>query len=126
MSLTTSQLIVALCILVISFLDLILLLFIEIVKILVILIVSLLAGFSFSLSPLFLILGILHLLLGLLGDSPQSLASSLCLSRVVCDHHVVEDGARLDLPQVKADLAVLCVFADVLGVIRVVLWVGPC
>ena len=28
------------------------------------------------------------------------------------------------LPQVEADLAALCVFADVLGVIRVVLWVG--
>ena len=27
------------------------------------------------------------------------------------------------LPQVEADLAALCVFADVLGVIRVVLWV---
>merc|ERR1719264_225006 len=100
----------ALCILVFPFLDLIL-------------IVSLLAGLSFSLGPLFLILGILHLLFSILGDSPQSLAGSLCLSRVVCDHHVVEDGARLDLPQVEADLAALCVFADVLGVIRVVLWV---
>ena len=31
---------------------------------------------------------------------------------------------NVPLPQVKADLAALCVFADVLGVIRVVLWVG--
>merc|ERR1719234_1258406 len=120
----------ALCILVISFLDFILLLFIEIIKILVILIVGLLAGLSLSLGPLFLVLGVLHLLLGGAGDGPQGLAGGLGLSRVICDHHVVEDGARLDLPQVEADLTALRVLADILGVIGIVLrvvnlWVHP-
>merc|ERR1719385_234797 len=129
-SLATSQLIVALCFFVISFLDLVLFLFIKIIEILIVLIVSLLASLSLSLGPFFLVLCVLHLLLSLLGDSPQGLSGSLGLGGVVCDHHVVEDGAGFHLPQIEADLAVLCIFADVLGIIGVVLrvvnlWVHP-
>merc|ERR1719385_461655 len=126
-SLATSQLIVALCFFVISFLDLVLLLFIKIIDVLI---VSLLASLSLSLGPFFLVLCVLHLLLSLLGDSPQGLSGSLGLSGVVCDHHVVENGAGFHLPQIEADLAVLCIFADVLGIVGVVLrvvnlWVHP-
>merc|ERR1719474_1131286 len=117
------MLVVTLCVLIVSVLDLILLIFIEVVEILIILVVSLLSSLSLGLGPLLLILGVLHLLLRLLGDRPQSLTSSLGLGGVVGDHHVVEDGAGLDLPQIEANLAVLGVLADVLGVIRVVLTV---
>merc|ERR1719474_640705 len=117
------MLVVTLCVLFVTVLDLILLIFVEVVEILIILVVSLLSSFSLGLGPLLLILGVLHLLLRLLGDRPQSLTSSLGLGGVVGDHHVVEDGSRLDLPQIEANLAVLGVLADVLGIIRVVLTV---
>merc|ERR1712203_602146 len=89
-SFTISQLIVALCFVVLRFLDLLLVIFFNIVEILVIFVFTLLAGFSLSLGPFFLILGVLHFLLSLLGDSPQRLTGSLGLSGVVGDHHVVD------------------------------------
>ena len=89
-------------------LALFLLVLVNVTKILVIL--------GLSLGPPHLILLVLHHLLGILGDSPPSLAGRLGLVQIIGDHPVIEDGAGLHLPQVDANLAVLGVLADILGV----------
>merc|ERR1719367_595917 len=68
-------------------------------------------GRSLGLShfPLFLILLILHFLLGVLGDSPCLITNLLGKVDVVSDQEVVKDGARLDLPQIETDGAEILV-----------------
>merc|ERR1719367_647872 len=62
-----------------------------------------------SLFPLFLILLILHFLLGVLGDSPCLITNLLGKVDVVSDQEVVKDGARLDLPRIETDGAEIVV-----------------
>merc|ERR1719312_2217567 len=62
-----------------------------------------------SLFPLFLILLILHFLLGVLGDSPCLITNLLGKVDIVGDQEVVKDGARLDLPQIETDGAEILV-----------------
>merc|ERR1719322_1410711 len=73
---------------------------------------------------LLLVLLLLHLLLPLFRHRPCLLSDLLGVLGVVGDEDVVEDGAALDLPEVKADGAELLVLADLLDVVGVVLWVG--
>merc|ERR1712025_633367 len=96
------------------------LIFLDIIEILVIFILICLS-LGFSLLSFLLILFILHLLLGVLGDGPQVLSGLLGGLGIVSDHKVVEDSSRLDLPQVKAELAHLIELADGLGLLRIVL-----
>merc|ERR1740123_515844 len=66
---------------------------------------------------------ILHLLLSILGDGPQVLAGLLGSLGIVSDHEVVENSSRLDLPQVKPELAHLVKLANGLGLLLIVLGV---
>merc|ERR1712066_958914 len=78
-------------------------------------------GLSLGLLPLLFVLLILHLLLGILGDGPQVLSGLLGGFGIISDHEVVKNGSRLDLPQVKAELAHLIVLADGLSLVLIVL-----
>merc|ERR1712217_744470 len=78
-------------------------------------------GLSLGLFPLLFVLLILHLLLGILGDGPQVLSGLLGGFGIISDHDVVKNGSRLDLPQVKAELAHLIVLADGLSLVLIVL-----
>merc|ERR1711974_200198 len=87
-------------------------------------------GLSLGLFPLLFVLLILHLLLGILGDGPQVLSGLLGGFGIISGHDVVKNGSRLDLPQVKAELAHLIVLADGLSLVLIVLgvvnlWVDP-
>ena len=98
------------------------LILLDIIKVLIILVLSSL-GLSLGLLPFLLVLLILHLLLGILGDGPQVLSGLLGGLGIVSDHEVVKDGSSLDLPQVEAELAHLVVLSNGLGLLLVVLGV---
>ena len=90
-----------------------------VVQIFVILVLVFVAlGLGLGLLLLGLVLLVLHGLLGVLERTPDLLSNSLGLLDVVGDENVVEDGSRLDLPQVEADLADLVVLAQFLGGFR--------
>merc|ERR1719474_355542 len=114
------QLVVLCC--VVRFISFILVLFILIIQILIALIfVFVLLGLFLCLFPLLFVLFIFHGLFGVLGNAPQLLSRLLSLSRIVGDEQVVENGTRLDLPQVEADLAEFVVLAEIFRVISIVL-----
>merc|ERR1712083_446603 len=102
------------------FWQIILLILIQIIGIFIILVFL---SFLISFLPFFFILSILHFLLTFFGNSPQVFSSLFGSSRIICDHKVVEDGSRLDLPQIKSDLAVLLVFSNSLSISRIVFWI---
>merc|ERR1712083_1193457 len=102
------------------FWQIILLILIQIIGIFIILVFL---SFLISFLPFFFILSILHFLLTFFGNSPQVFSSLFGSSRIICNHKVVEDGSRLDLPQIKSDLAVLLVFSNSLSISRIVFWV---
>merc|ERR1719481_930242 len=102
------------------FWQIILLIFIQIIGIFIILVFL---SFLISFFPFFLILSVLHFLLAFFGNSPQVFSSLFGSGRIICDHKVIEDGSRLNLPQIKSDLAVLLVFSNSLSICRIVFWV---
>merc|ERR1712211_129481 len=99
-----------------------LIVFILVIHIFIILFLFILS-FLLCLLSFLLILFILHFLLSILGDCPEVFTRLLGLSRIVRDHDVIEDCARLHLPQVESKFAEFVVFAQVLGIVGVVLWV---
>merc|ERR1719458_2168148 len=99
------------------------LILLDIIEILIIFVRLVCLGLGFSLLSFLLILFILHLLLGILGDGPQVLSGLLGSLGVVSDHEIVENSSRLDLPQVKPELAHLLKLANGLGLLLIVLGV---
>merc|ERR1719232_2408479 len=80
-------------------------------------------SFLFGLLLLFFVLFILHGLFGVLGGPPGLITNPLSLLNIIRDQNVVKNRTRLDLPQVETNLANFVVFAEILGVVRVVVGV---
>merc|ERR1739838_246863 len=98
--------------------------------IIIILVFIITGGLSLFLGllSLFLILFSLHLCLSVLDGSPGLLSDLLGLGSIIRDKEVVEDGARLNLPQIKTNVAHILTLVKVIvgGVVGVVnLGVNP-
>merc|ERR1739838_194621 len=98
--------------------------------IIIILVFIITSGLSLFLGllSLFLILFSLHLRLSVLDGSPGLLSDLLGLGSIISDKEVVEDGARLNLPQIKTNVAHILTLVQVIigGVVWVVnLGVNP-
>merc|ERR1739838_849407 len=101
------------------------------IRVIIIILVFIITGglsLFLGLLSLFLILFSLHLRLSVLDGSPGLLSDLLGLGSIISDKEVVEDGARLNLPQIKTNVAHILTLVQVIigGVVWVVnLGVNP-
>merc|ERR1739838_449503 len=92
------------------------------IRVIIIILVFIITGglsLFLGLLSLFLILFSLHLRLSVLDGSPGLLSDLLGLGSIISDKEVVEDGARLNLPQIKTNVAhILTLVQVIVGVVN--------